>query len=127
LAFGIGMATALYAIVYAMWLRPLPYPDAGRLVSVTTYFAGYKLDALLSADYGTWQDTKSLRGLGGYSAGKSAVIGPDDTYEAGHARVSGNLLDILGVQPRLGRLIQPADDKPGVHGVAMISNRLWHD
>ncbi len=127
LALGIGTATALYAIVYAMWLRPLPYPDAGRLVSVTTYFAGYKLDALVSADYGTWQGTRSLGPLGAYSASKSALIGPEETVEVGRARVSGDLLDILRLHPRSGRNIQPADDKPQAPRVAMISEGLWRD
>jgi len=112
LALGIGTATALYAVVYAMWLRPLPFPEAGRLVSVTTYFAGYKLDALASPDYGTWQGTRSLGALAAYNVSKAAMIGPGETVEVGRANVSGNLLDVLRIHAAVGRGIQPADEGP---------------
>ncbi|MCX6628763.1 MAG: ABC transporter permease [Candidatus Solibacter sp.] len=127
LALGIGTATALYAIVYAMWLRPLPYPNADRLVSVTTYFAGYKLDALASPDYGTWQGTRSLGALAAYSVGNAAMIAPHETVEVGRAQISGNLLDVLRIHPALGRGIQPADDGPNAPRVAMLSDALWRE
>ena len=125
LALGIGSATALYALVYAMWLRPLPYPAAERLVSVTTYFAGYKLDALASPDYGTWQGTRSLGELGAYSVSSAAMIGPSETVEATRASVSGNLLGVLRVPAAVGRGIQPADDSPKALRVVMISDGFW--
>lgn len=127
LALGIGAATALYAIVYAMWLRPLPYPDAGRLVSVTTYFGGFKLDALASPDYGTWQGTHSLGPLAAYSMGNSAMVAPDETVEVSRARISGNLLGVLGLHAAAGRAIQPADDSPQAPRVVMLSDGLWRD
>src|SRR5579862_5749052 len=125
LTLGIGAATALYAVVYAMWLRPLPYADADRLVSVSTYFAGYQLDALGSSDYGTWQGTRSLGPLAAYSVSSAALIGPGETVEVGRAQVSGNLLGVLRVQAALGRGIQPADDSPRAPRVAMLSDALW--
>jgi putative ABC transport system permease protein len=127
LALGIGTATALYAIVYAMWLRPLPYPDADRLVSVTTYFGGYKLDALASPDYGTWQGTRSLGALAAYSVSTAAIVAPDQTVEAGRARISGNLLDVLQIHAAIGRGIQPADDSPKAPRVAVLCEGLWRD
>lgn len=127
LALGIGAATALYAVVYAMWLRPLPYPDAGRLVSVTTYFAGYKLDVLVSPDYGTWQGTRSLGALAAYNVSNAAMVAPDQTLEVSRARISGNLLDVLRVHPALGRGIQPADDSPEAPRVAVLSEGLWRE
>ncbi len=61
LALAIGSATALYAVVYAMWLRPLPYVHPERLESVSAYFGGYKLDALISP---TTPHGKGLNPLG---------------------------------------------------------------
>jgi putative ABC transport system permease protein len=127
LALGIGAATALYAVVYAMWLRPLPYQNADRLVSVTTYFAGYKAEALTSPDYGTWQGTKSLGELGAYSISNAGIIAPAETVEVSRARISGNFLGILGVHPVTGRGIQPADDSPKAPPVALLSNKLWRE
>ena len=125
LALGIGAATALYAVVYAMWLRPLPYPDADRLVSITTYFAGYKLDALASADYGSWQGTRSLGALGAYSVSNAAISAPENTIEVSRAQISGNLLEILHIDAALGRGIQPDDDSPNAPRVAMLSDGVW--
>lgn len=127
LALGIGTATALYAVVYAMWLRPLPFPDADRLVSVTTYFAGYKLDALASPDYATWQGTRSLGALAAYSVSNAVMIGPGETTEVGRASVSGNLLDVLRIHAAIGRGIQPPDDGPAAPRVAMLTEKLWRE
>jgi putative ABC transport system permease protein len=127
LALGVGTATALYAVVYAMWLRPLPYPDSGRLVSVTTYFPEFKLDALASPDYELWQGTRSLGPLAAYSLGKATLVAPDETLEVGHARISGNLLQVLRVHAAFGRDIQPADDRPGVARVVLLSEGLWRE
>jgi len=127
LGLGIGAATALYAVVYAMWLRPLAYPDAGRLVSVSTYFAGYKLDALVSPDYGSWQGARSLGPLAAYSVKNEALIAPGDAVDARCGLVSGNLLDVLRIRAALGRGIQPADDNPAAPRVAMLSDALWRE
>jgi putative ABC transport system permease protein len=127
LALGIGTATALYAVVYAMWLRPLAYPDSGRLVSVTTYFAGFKIDALASPDYGTWQGTRSLGPLGAYSWGSAAVIAPGETVEANRASISGTLPAILRIPAALGRPIEPADDSPRSAKVVMLSDGFWRE
>ena len=127
LALGIGTATALYTVVYAMWLRPLPYPGASRLVSVTTYFPSLKLYALVSPDYGSWQGTRSLGSLGAYNGGNNALELPDATIPVGHAGISGNLLEVLRVRAILGRNIQPADDAPEARRVAMLSEGLWQE
>ena len=127
LALGIGAATALYAVVYAMWLRPLPYPDPDRLLSVTTYFAAYKLDALTSADYGDWQGTRSLGPLAAYTAGNATIEGPAETYEVHRAGVSYNMLDVLRVRPAIGRAIERADDDPQAPRVALLCDGLWRE
>lgn len=124
LALGIGSAAALYAVVYSMWLRPLPYPDSGRLVSVTTFFAGFGIDALASPDYGSWQGTRSMGPLAAYSDDTVAVATPAETIEATRVRVSGNLLDVLRVAPIAGRAIQQQDDAPAAPKVAMLSEAL---
>lgn len=127
LALSIGSATALYAVVYWMWLHPLPYPDPDGLVSVTTYVARYKLDALASADYGTWQGTRSLGPLGAYGQGTVAVVAPAETVEATRGTASGNLLRILRVAAAIGRPIEPYDDTPQAPKVVMLSGGFWRE
>src|SRR6185369_9686868 len=104
-----------------MWLRPLPYPGADRLVSITTYFAGYKLDALASSDYRSWQGTRSLGALAAYSITNAAMSGPENTIEVSRANISGSLLEVLHVEAAVGRAIQTADDSPEAPRVAMLS------
>ncbi len=127
LALGVGTATALHAVVHAMWLRPLPYHDPGRLVSVTTYFPSYTLDALLSPDYAAWQGTRSLGPLAAYSTGTAALVGPEETIKVRSAGVSGNLFSVLGVKAALGRPIQAADDNSSAPCVAMVSDGVWRE
>lgn len=127
LTLGIGAATALYAVVYAAWLRPLPYQDSGRLVSVMEHFPSYKLDALESPDYGEWQSTRSLGPLAAYTIDRTAWIGSGETFEAGCARVSGNLLSVFGVHAVLGRNIEPADDSPKAAHVVLLCHGFWQE
>lgn len=119
------MATTLYAVVYQSWLRPLPYPDPGRLVSVLVHFPSYRLDALESPDYGEWQGTRSLGPLAAYSSGTAALIGREETVEIGRASVSGNLLGVLRVRPAAGRGILPSDEGPSSAPVAVLTDAFW--
>jgi predicted permease len=125
LALGIAMAATLYAVVYQSWLRPLPYPDPGRLVSVLVHFPSYGLDALESPDYGEWQGTRSLGPLAAYSSDAAALIGPEETVEIRRASVSGNLLGVLGVSAAAGRGILPSDEGPSGAPAAMLTAAFW--
>ena len=127
LSFGVGAATSLYAIVFATWLRPLPYSDAGRLVSVLTHYPSFGLDALASPDLGTWQGTKTLGPLAAYSITTAAMDTTEETLELGRASVSGNLFTVLRVHAAAGREIEPLDDRPGSTRVVMLSDGLWRD
>lgn len=125
LALGLGTATATYALVYAMWLRPLPYSQPHELVSVSTWIPNFKLDALVSPDYGEWQNTKSLGLLGAFDSSSSVLTAPRETLKVNAPHISGNLLAILRTRPAQGRAIQASDDSPSAPPVAMLSHALW--
>jgi predicted permease len=125
LALGLGTATATYALVYAMWLRPLPYTQPQELVSVSTWLPNFKIDALMSPDYGEWQNTKSIGLLGAFDYNSSVLSAPRETLRVKSPRISGNLFSILGIHPALGRAIQASDDSPAAAPVAMLSHALW--
>src|SRR5207247_1511543 len=70
LALGIGAATAIFSVVYAVLLRPLPYPEADRLISVSTLLAGDRVETLVSTEYWAWsRDNRVLESLAAFNAG----------------------------------------------------------
>ncbi|MCX6604103.1 MAG: ADOP family duplicated permease [Acidobacteria bacterium] len=125
LALGLAAATTTYALVYAMWLRPLPYPHPEELVSVSTWLPNYKFDTLVSPDYGEWQGTQSLGPLAAFDWNSGVLAAPQESIKVNTARISGNLFTILLTPPALGRAIQPSDDSPAAPLVAMLSHSLW--
>jgi putative ABC transport system permease protein len=131
LMLGIGATTAVFCIVYAVLLRPLPYSSPERLVSLShTLVAG----ALLRADQSDasilfyQRHSRAFTHIGGYqvaAAGLAAAEGADaERVPAG--RVTSGLFGALRVSPLRGRLFTASDDQPGAAPVAVIGERLWN-
>src|SRR5690349_21131684 len=105
LALGIGANSAIFSVVHAVLLRPLPYADPGRLVRVV---ASSRERGLADADFSYARFTallehaRTLAAVGAYAADR-AVLGGEEPVELGSARVSSGVLEALGVQPALGR------------------------
>ena len=123
LALGIGANTAVFSLVNATLFRRLPVPDRERLVYVNRGAGG-----VFSYPGYVWlRDGNQV--LDGFAAwgGIVASMTVGDTAELVTGMiVTGNLFDILRIQPAQGRLITPADDvKPGAHPVAVISHDFW--
>jgi putative ABC transport system permease protein len=130
LALGLAAATTVFAVVRGVLLRPLPYPDSERLVSVShTLVAGGVLradqsDATLLA-YA--RHARAFSHFGGYQIVAAAVAAEDGTgaERVAASRATGDLLPALGVPPLAGRGIDADDDRPGAARVAVIGERLW--
>jgi len=119
IALGIGLNTAMFSVVDAVLLKPLGYRSPERLVLLSSGITPIHFDELISS-------AKSYDGLGAYSGREDLALSGDGQPEVlKGARVSGNFLDILGVQPLLGHSFLPAEDKSGAPAVAMISAELW--
>lgn len=129
LAIGIGAGTAIFSVVDGVLLRPLPYPDAERLVRVwhqnTRNFAPREQVA-----YETFQEL--TEGVGAFDA--AAGISPHWTFAHRGAGVperaqgywvSASFFDLLDVRPVLGRGFMPDEDRPGGERVVVISHVLW--
>ena len=130
LALGIGAATAIFSIVEAALLRPLPYPQAEQIVDVTVAMpqrsGGFvNLGASLD-DAAAWRRSTEVfshlaasRGAGG-----SVLDGPEpirlDSY-----LVTSEFMPLYGVVPALGRLFASADEDPSAPAVAMLSHAVW--
>ena len=129
LAIGIGGTTAMFSMINTVLLRQLPYGEADRLVSVTRGGPGEPLGRYISADRLNIikASARTFADIGAHFAGtEDALLVKGDTSEVVKAaRVSANVLDILRVQPELGRPFLREDDIVGSAPTAMISDRLW--
>ena len=127
LALGIGANTAVFSVVNAVLLQPLPYPEPERLISIWTSPTSAPADrnptSLPTLRDWQWQATM-LEGIGGYAFNRFDLRdrGPDDQARA--ILATGGLYDILGAKPLIGRL--PARDEESAPVVA-ISYRLWRE
>jgi putative ABC transport system permease protein len=129
LALGIGANTAIFSLVNGVLLRPLPFPNAERIV----YLEGKNpsqgiTDSNISfPDFTDWsQQTDLFASTAAYYTGNSN-LGADgaEPERVPRAGVTSGFFNVLGVQPALGRTFVAEDDQPGTHTVAIISDGLW--
>ena len=124
LALGIGANTAIFSVVNATLMRPLPVNDPDRLVFV---FSGPPGSIFSYPDYAALRDQNNVfDGLIAWGGITASLNSDDQTDQVNGAIVSGNFFDVIGVRAQLGRVISTEDDKtPGAHPVAVISQGLW--
>jgi MacB-like periplasmic core domain len=125
---GIGANSAIFTVVNAVVLRPLPFPEPERLVRVTADFAALgTTDIGMSApelfDYRDRADIfERIAGLYPINANLTQVDQPERVEVM---LVSPSYFSLLGAQPALGRVFGPEDHHPGIAEVAVISDALW--
>lgn len=127
LALGIGGNAAMFSVVNAVLLRPLPFNDPSRLVLVhegipTVGFSkiGFSAPDLMIYEQGQ----KSFEGMAPYQNKTFELSGVGEAERITATRVSANLFSLLGVEPALGRSFRAEEDRPGV-AVAVLSYGLW--
>jgi predicted permease len=133
LAIGIGANTAVFSIVDAILLKPLPYPEAGRLISVQHTAPGApglmsaSGDLRLSASmFFTYADhNRSFEAIGAWTAAAATVTGQGEPEEVRAIVVTKGVLEALGVKPVAGRWLVEADQLPGAARVVMLSYVYW--
>src|SRR5437773_2384522 len=128
LALGIGANTAIFSIVNAVLLRPLPYPDADRImvlnessgpgqdysVALPDYFDWQKDNTVFEHLAATHKESRNLNGIPGR-----------DPERVSCAAVTRNFFNIIGLPPQIGRTFSEQEDKVGAPPVVVISDRLW--
>ena len=132
LALGMGANTAVFSVIRAVLLKPLEFQDANALVflSVDNPKGNPRLNDRFSiAEFEQMRNgIRSLAAIGAYGSNPENLSLSDGAHEAEAlkgARISANLLGVLGVRPLLGRTFREAEDRPGGPDVAMISAELW--
>jgi putative ABC transport system permease protein len=129
LALGIGANTAIFSVVDAVLLRPLPYPQADRLVFLweTMESQGVQISGAALPNYHGWRDqNQSFDGLAGFYYGDfnlSSVGGAPEFIQG--AYITPNLFPVLKVEPALGRMFVSEEDQFGKHRVVLLSHSLW--
>lgn len=127
LALGIGANTAIFSVVNAVLVQPLAYRDADRLVTVLHYGTG----PVSTANYIDWRDQSGsfeAMGAADYWGPNVTNSDPAESMPAEHLyalRVTQNLLPLLGVEPLIGRLFVPGEDREGAEHEVILSYPLW--
>ena len=124
LSLGIGANTALFSVVDAVLLRPLPYPEADRLVFL---WSGGPGAGSSIPDYHAWRDqNRVFDGLAGFYNGNFNLSSEGSAPEfIQGAYISTNLFQVLKVSPSLGRLFTSDEEQFGQHRVVLLSHDLW--
>ena len=127
LALGIGANTAIFSVVNAELLRPLPFRDPSRLVSVAssnsrTHTSARPMSYPDFVDFRT--QNQVFENMAAYTDGSFTLTGVDEPAHIVGSSVSASLFDVLGVTPELGRAFLPDEDQPH-HHVVIISHQLW--
>ena len=129
LALGIGAASAIFGLVNAVVLRPLPYAQPGRLLQM--YDSGRGLDPseadwVSFPNFRDWQRLADVfDGMAAYRYELFTLTGAQGPESMLGLEVTDRLFSVLGVQPALGRTFAPGEDTPGRRHVAIISHGLW--
>ena len=130
LTIGLGCATVVFSIVNTILLRPLPYPQAERLVSVShtlQVHGSLRVDQSDASLLLFQRHNGVFTQFGGYQA-VAAALGPTpgaDAERVAAALVTSGVFEALRVSPLRGRLFTAADDEPGAAPVAILAERLW--
>jgi putative ABC transport system permease protein len=122
LGLGIGATTAIFSVVNGVLLRPLEYKDPRQIVTLLNKGRGPVSPAnFLDLQSGS----HSFERMAAAEAWGGALVSNDRPEEIAGLRMGDGLFALLGVEPSLGRTLQPADFEPGADHVLVLSSKLW--
>jgi putative ABC transport system permease protein len=126
LALGIGANTAIFSVVNAVLLRPLPYHDPDRLVTASPYRRATDGYTILSPNFLNWRaQSQSFEQMAAYTTATSDLTGGGEPERLTAGLVSAELFSTLGVPPALGRGFTATEDQLNGPPVVILSHRLW--
>jgi len=128
LALGIGANTAIFSVIYAVLLQPLPYPDGDRVVILTETDPNLPQISVAYPDYLDWKrDNTVFENIAvsrRESYNLSGLEGRAPEQVSG-GLVTGNFFKVIGLQPQLGRVFTEEEDRVGGPAVCVISDKIW--
>jgi putative ABC transport system permease protein len=126
LMLGIGASTAVFSVVNAALLRPMPFAEPDRLLWITEVGKDGRLMSIAWPDYLDWRDrTTSFEKLAAIQRGMVNLTGSGEPERLVSRHVTADFLQTLGVQPALGRMFTASEDRAGAPRVVLIGDSLW--
>jgi predicted permease len=123
---GIGATTAAFSITDHVLLRPLPFPDADRLVTVYEKESHYSRLELSPPNYRDWKaQSKSFEAFGAYSSLSANLAGEGVPERLTGSVVTAEVLPLIGIKPVIGRWFTEEEDRHGAAGTVIVSYSLW--
>src|SRR5262245_24036582 len=129
LALGIGATTAIFSVINAVLLRPLPFADPDRLVTISETHPEAPRLQVATPDFEDWQQqARSFEGLAAYSLiglGNLVLTDAGEPEQLQSTYITPNFYPLLGLQPSLGRNFSPEENQAGHDRVALVGYALW--
>jgi predicted permease len=129
LGLGIGATTAIYSLLDTVVLRPLPYPNAGRLVYIEHPVPGVSANARWRMSVAGFfffrRNSQAFEDIGVFSKSEASLVTPDRAERVRAAMVGASFFDVVGAKPYLGRAFTEADNLPNASPVVMLGYDFW--
>src|SRR5688572_2257067 len=126
LGVAIGVNVAIFSLVQAVLLRPLPYGDPDRLVALSSEGRDRAQQPFSIPDFSDLRDgNQTLAGLAAYGAWGANLTGSGDAERLQGIWAAQDLFGLLGARAVLGRILLPEDEQPGAPPVVLLTHGLW--
>ena len=126
LALGIGATSAVYSVVKAVLLAPLPYADPDRRVLIWSRWISFDKTWLSTQEVADYRNfSRTLTDVAAWNTGQQNLTGDGEPVRVGVGFVTANAFDVLGAGPHVGRTFSAAEDRPNGPPVAVLGHPLW--
>jgi putative ABC transport system permease protein len=128
LALGIGVNTAIFSVVNAVLIRPLPYRDPGRIVVLweNNVREGWNRTGVSGATFSDWKRQATLfEDMSLHEPGTGTLTGLGEPEQIPRMRVTTNFFTMLGAKAQIGRLFTPEEARGGRHNVIVVTDGFW--
>ncbi len=127
LALSVGITVAVFSVLYAMLIRPLPYRDSDEIVALDTRSASGGSQGASWPEYEDWRRmTHSFKAMAGYQpSGTVGMEGGSGPVALREVEGTGNFFEVFGVNPILGRTFGEGEDQDGKNDVVVLSYEVW--
>lgn len=130
LALGIAGNAAIFSIFNGLFLRPLPSPEAHRLLDLNETAPQWNLryTGIAYPDFHAWREqNQTFESMAVWSGGSVNLSGRGEAQRIRGARVTHDLAKVVGIQPVIGRNFTPEEDKPGATKVVILGHKMWQN